>query len=360
MKLTIEQAHLSALLSRVTKAVESRNTIPVLANVLLQAQGDTLTAVASDLDIEVTSTAQATVTKAGETTVSAAMLQAIVTKLQKGKLVTLTAEDGKLSVQSGRSNLSLATLPVVDFPRIASEEYAATFQAPQSELKRLFDLSAFAMSSDETRYMLQGVYLHPVDGVARAAATDGHRLAKIDSGIEAEFPGVIVPRKTVALLKSLLDEGDCEISASATKIRVDMGHSVIVSKVIDAVFPDYARIVPSEYKSEVTVNAAEVKQASALVSLVSGEKVRAVKVSASEGSLTLTVRSGAEVGVEEVDAELTGDAVEAGVNSKYLADVLAACNGDSAVIRFNGAMNPIVIKPSEDDRALFLLMPMRV
>lgn len=360
MKVQLEQQNLSALLSRVSKAVESRNTLPILANVLLQAQGNTLTAIASDLDIEVTSTAEATVSQSGGATVSASLLQAIVAKLQKGKIVTLTSEDGKLSVQSGRSNLSLATLPVTDFPRIASEEYTATFQAPQLELKRLFDLSAFAMSTEETRYFLNGVFLHSIDGMVSAVATDGHRLAKAESDIASEFPHIIIPSKTVNLLKSLLDDGDSTVSVSETKIRIDMGHTVIVSKSIDGVYPDYARIIPKEYESEVVVSAADVKQASALVTLVSAEKTKAVKVSASQGNLKLTVRNGAEIGEEDVDAELTGPDIEVGVNSKYFSDLLQACNGDSAVLRFRGSGDAIVVKPKDDDKALFLIMPMRI
>lgn len=360
MKLSIEQAHLAALLSRVSKAVESRNTLPILGNVLLQAQGNNLTAVASDMDIEVTSTAEAIVAQSGGATVSASLLQAIVSKLQKGKLVTLTAEDGKLSVQSGRSNLSLATLPVTDFPRIASEEYTATFQAPQPELKRLFDLSAFAMSTEETRYFLKGVFLHSIDGMVTAVATDGHRLAKAESELSAEFPNIIIPRKAVNLLKSLLDDGDSMVSVSETKIRIDMGHTVIVSKSIDGVYPEYSRIIPTDHQTEVVVSAADVKQASALVTLVSADKTKAVKVSATQGNLRLTVRNGSEVGEEDVDAELIGPEVEAGVNSKYLADVLQACNGDSAVLRFRGSGEAILIQPKDDDKALFLLMPMRI
>ena len=358
MRLTIEQHTLSALLSRVLNAVEKRNTIPVLANILLKADGNTLTAVATDLDLEVTTTAEATVTTAGATTVNAATLSAIVAKLTKGKLVTLAVADGVLQVTSGRSNLSLATLPIEDFPHLASAEYTSTFNAPQDQVQRLLDLSSFAMSTEETRYYLQGVYLHSVNGKARAVATDGHRLAQIDCQLEAEFPGVIVPRKTVALVRGLLGDGDCVVSVSETKVKVDLGHTVVVSKVIDGTFPDYTRIIPTSHKSEVVVSAADVKQAAALVSLVSGEKVRAVKVGVSGAVLTLTVRSGAEVGVEEVDAVLTGDDVEAGFNSKYLADILQQCNGDNAVFRFNSGLDPVVIRPEDDPLSLFVCMPM--
>lgn len=360
MKLVVEQTDLSALMSRVYNAVEKRNTIPILGNVLIKAEGDTLTATATDLDVEVTSTALADVIEPGATTVRADQFVDIVKALQKGKPVSLQSDGLVLQIKSGRSNLKLASLPIDDFPAISGGEYNSEFQSEQSSLSRLLDLSYFAMSNEETRYYLQGVYLHPVDGTARSVATDGHRLAQIDSDIYAEFPGVIIPRKTVGLIRGLLDEGVATVRVSETKVQVNLGHSVVTSKVIDGTFPDYTRIIPKDYASEVTVSAADVKQASALVSKVSGEKVRAVRVAASDGLLTLSVRSGSDEGIEEVDADLVGDPVNCGFNSKYLADILSACNGDRAVMRFNGTTDPVLVRPADDDKAVYVCMPMRV
>lgn len=360
MRLTIEQHHLSALLSRVTKAVESRNSIPILSNVVLIAGGNTLKAIATDMDVEVASTSEATVEQEGSTTVQASTLQSIVNKLSKGKLVTLAYDAGTLNVTSGRSNLTLSSLPVEDFPRVANDEYAATFNAEQSELKRMFELTEPSMSTEETRYYLNGVYLHSHEGNARSVSTDGHRLALVDSAIEADFPPVIVPRKTVGLVKGLLDEGDATVSASATKVRFDFGHTVVVSKVVDGTYPDYSRLIPTGWDTEVTVNANDVKQAAALVSEVSGDRIRAVRVTVGADLVTLTVRSGIDVGVEEVDATVSGDAVEVGVNSKYLAEILKACNGRNAVMRFNESVSVIVVKPEEDDNVLFLVKPLRL
>lgn len=360
MKLTVEQHTLTALLSRVSNAVEKRNTIPILSNVLLKASGNTLTATATDMDVEVTTTCEATVIEQGGTTVSVAMLSAIIAKLQKGKLVELQSDGLSMRIKSGRSDLTLAALPIDDFPQIATSEYETEFLTDQTDIKRLLDLSSFAMSTEETRYYLNGVYLHCNDGVMRAVATDGHRLARIDSVVNADFQGIIVPRKTVNLMKGLLDDGPVTVSISPTKIKVDIGHTVVVSKTIDGTFPDYNQIVPDKHTTEVTVSAADVKQAAALVALVSAEKTRAVKITVSGDTMHLTVRSGAELGVEDVDAVLDGDDVETGVNSKYLAEVLQACNGDNAIMRFRGAGDPIVIQPSEDSMALFLVMPMRI
>jgi len=360
MKIEIEQPTLAALIARVIDAVESRTTIPILGNILLKASGNTLTATATDLDIQCTSTAEATVYEPGSTTVSASMFASIIGKLQKGKLVTMASDGLSLHITSGRSDLKLATLPIDDFPKIATDEYDSQFSAEQSAIKRLFDLSAFAMSTEETRYYLQGVYMHPIDGTLRAVTTDGHRLAQIDCGIVCDSAGVIVPRKTVALVKKLLGEGDLTIKVSPTKVLFDLGHTVVISKTIDGTFPDYARIIPKDHVTEATVSAADVKQAAGLVSLVSTEKLRAVKISVSGAVMALEVNGGLDHGVEEVDCEFTGPEISIGVNSKYLADVLQACNGDQAVIRFNGIGDPIVIKPSEDDLALFVVMPVRI
>lgn len=360
MKFTIEQPQLAAIIARAGAAVEKRQTLPIVGNIMLSAANGVLTATATDLDVQVTTTTAADVQVKGSTTVSATMLQAIVGKLQKGRLVELEANGMTLHVRSGRSEISLSCLPVDDFPRIATVDFQSEFTADQSSIKRLLDLSAFAMSAEETRYMLNGVYFHSVDGKARAVATDGHRLAKIDSDVEAVFPGVIIPRKTVALLKSLLDEGSADIKVSETKIQVDVGHTVVLSKVIDAVFPDYARIIPAKHQTKVTVSAAEVKQAASLVALVSAEKLRAVKITAKDATVSLEVRSGAEVGAEDVDATIDGDDVVIGINSKYLAETLQACNGDNAVMKFNGAMEPIVIQPEDDTDAVFVVMPVRL
>jgi len=360
MKLSIEQPKLAALIARVIDAVESRNTIPILGNILLKAGGDTLTATATDLDIQCTSTAEATVTDPGSTTVSASMFAQIVGKLAKGKLVTLESKGLTLHITSGRSELELATLPIDDFPKIATDQYESQLTSSQEDIKRLFDLSAFAMSTEETRFYLQGVYLHTIAGKLRTVTTDGHRLAQIDSLVDADIAGVIVPRKTVGLVKKLLGEGDLTIKVSVGKVLFDLGHTVVISKTIEGTYPDYARIIPKDHVTEATVSAADVKQAAALVSLVSGERTKAVKISVSGAIMALEVNAGIDKGLEEVDCEFTGPDIAIGVNSKYLADVLQACNGDQAVIRFNGTGDPIVIKPSEDDLALFVVMPMRI
>lgn len=229
MKFSMERGTLLKAVSQAQSVVERRNTIPILANVLIEAEGETVQFRATDLDIEVVDRAVAQVERAGATTVSAVTLHEIVRKLPDGALVSLSEDSasGRLTVEAGRSNFSLATLPKEDFPVMASSEYSANFSAPAPVLRRLFDKSKFAISTEETRYYLNGVYMHVAsseDGkVLRCVATDGHRLARIDAPLPdgaADMPGVIVPRKTVGEMRKLLDDDDMQIAVSVSETKV--------------------------------------------------------------------------------------------------------------------------------------------
>ena len=257
---------------------------------------------ATDLDIEVVDRAPAMVERAGATTVPAVTLHEIVRKLPDGALVVLTDDPatGRLTVEAGRSNFSLATLAKEDFPVMASSEYEANFSAPAPVLRRLFDKSKFAISTEETRYYLNGVYMHIAEsenGLAlRCVATDGHRLARIDADVPAgaeAMPGVIVPRKTVGELRKLLDDDEAQIavSVSETKVRFATPQITLTSKVIDGTFPDYARVIPTGNTRRLEVDAADFAKAVDRVSTVSSERSRAVKMSLDEDRLILSVNA---------------------------------------------------------------------
>ena len=289
MKFSMERATLLKAVSQAQSVVERRNTIPILANVLIEAEGDTVMFRATDLDIEVVDKAPAQVEKAGATTVSAVMLHEIVRKLPDGALVTLTEDgaSGRLTVEAGRSNFSLATLPKEDFPVMASSEYSANFSAKASVLRRLFDKAKFAISTEETRYYLNGVYMHVAEAedgrMLRCVATDGHRLARIDAPVPTgaeDMPGVIVPRKTVGELRKLLDDDDMDIavSVSETKVRFATPDITLTSKVIDGTFPDYTRVIPTSNTRRLEVDAADFAKAVDRVATVSSERSRAVKL----------------------------------------------------------------------------------
>ena len=362
MQLTLEQSALKSLLSKLIGAVEKRNTIPSLANVALITDGDMLTGKATDLDIEVTGTSPATVTVQGSTTVSAAMLSAIVAKMPAGSLVSMSMADGMLTVKAGRSKYELQTLPIEDFPLMATSEYSHTFTSQAHDLARLFNLTKGAMSTEETRYYLQGVYIHPSqDGNIVAVATDGHRLAKATMPNDVSFPGVIVPRKTVGELVKMLDLGDVVVSVSETKIKFDMGSTVIVSKVIDGTFPDYQRIIPTKNTNVLTASASEMKSAADRVATVADDRSRAVKIAVDGNSAVLSTRGNVGAAEEEVAVSYSGPPLTLGFNSKYLAEVLAQCSGQEVTLHCGASVDdPVLIKPSDDDGVMFLVMGMRV
>ena len=372
MKFSIERAALLKAVSQAQSVVERRNTIPILANVLIEAEGSDVSFRATDLDIEVVDKVAAQVERAGATTVSATLLHEIVRKLPDGALINLTADTaaGRLTVEVGRSNFSLATLPREDFPVMASSEYASNFSAPAPVLRRLFDKSKFAISTEETRYYLNGVYLHIADAESgkalRCVATDGHRLARIDAEMPegaAEMPGVIVPRKTVGELRKLLDDDEMEIavSVSETKIRFATPGITLTSKVIDGTFPDYTRVIPQGNTRKMEVDAADFARAVDRVATVSSERSRAVKLQLDEDRLVLSVNapdSGAAE--EELAVAYADERLEIGFNAKYLLEIASQVDRENAVFLFNSSGDPTLMREGNDTSAVYVVMPMRV
>ncbi|MFG6557355.1 DNA polymerase III subunit beta [Sulfitobacter sp. 1A15258] len=372
MKFSIERAALLKAVSQAQSVVERRNTIPILANVLIEAEGSDVSFRATDLDIEVVDKVAAQVERAGATTVSATLLHEIVRKLPDGALISLTADTaaGRLTVEAGRSNFSLATLPREDFPVMASSEYASNFSAPAPVLRRLFDKSKFAISTEETRYYLNGVYLHVADAeggkALRCVATDGHRLARIDAEMPegaSEMPGVIVPRKTVGELRKLLDDDEMEIavSVSETKIRFATPAITLTSKVIDGTFPDYTRVIPQGNTRKMEVDAADFARAVDRVATVSSERSRAVKLQLDEDRLVLSVNapdSGAAE--EELAVAYADERLEIGFNAKYLLEIASQVDRENAVFLFNSSGDPTLMREGNDTSAVYVVMPMRV
>lgn len=372
MKLSIERGVLLKAVSQAQSVVERRNTIPILANVLIEAEGDSVSFRATDLDIEVVDKVSATVERAGSTTVSAVTLHEIIRKLPDGALVNLTDDgaSGRITVEAGRSNFSLATLPKEDFPIMPTTDYSANFSAPAIVLRRLFDKSKFAISTEETRYYLNGVYMHIAtseDGkVLRCVATDGHRLARIDADMpigSEDMPGVIVPRKTVGELRKLLDDDEAQIavSVSETKIRFATPNVTLTSKVIDGTFPDYMRVIPSGNSRKLEVDAADFAKAVDRVATVSSERSRAVKMTLDEDRLVLSVNAPDSGNAEEELAVAYGDGpLEIGFNAKYLLEIANQVDRENAVFLFNSPGDPTLMREGNDTSAVYVVMPMRV
>ncbi|WFE75430.1 DNA polymerase III subunit beta [Roseinatronobacter sp. S2] len=372
MKISIERAILLKAVSQAQSVVERRNTIPILANVLIEAEDAQVSFRATDLDVEVMDRAPAMVERAGSTTVSAVMLHEIIRKLPDGALVELVDDPrtGRLQISAGRSNFSLATLPKEDFPVMASSEYSANFSALAKDLRRLFDKSKFAISTEETRYYLNGVYMHVAEGengrVLRCVATDGHRLARIDAPLPEgaeNMPGVIVPRKTVGELKKLLEDDDMQIavSVSETKVRFATPDISLTSKVIDGTFPDYTRVIPTQNTKRLEVDANEFARAVDRVATVSSERSRAVKLSLEEDKLTLSVNAPDSGAAEEELIVAYGDErLEIGFNAKYLLEIASQVDRENAVFLFNASGDPTLMREGNDTSAVYVVMPMRV
>ena len=372
MKLSIERNTLLKAVSHAQSVVERRNTIPILANVLIEAEDDKVQFRATDLDVEIVDRVQAKVDRIGSTTVSAVLLHEIARKLPDGALIELTADTtgSRLTVEAGRSNFSLATLPKEDFPIMASSEYAANFSAKSGDLRRLFDKSRFAISTEETRYYLNGVYMHSAtfenSKVLRCVATDGHRLARVDTGLPEgaeELPGVIIPRKTVAEIRKFLDDDEVQIavSVSETKVRFATPDITLTSKVIEGTFPDYTRVIPASNEKKLEVDADEFAKAVDRVSTVSSERSRAVKLNLEDDQLTLIVNSPDSGAAEEqVAVAYSDERLEIGFNAKYLLEISSQIDKENAVFMFNSSGDPVLIREGNDLSAVYVVMPMRV
>src|SRR5689334_19271447 len=329
MKATIERAVLLKSLGHVQSVVERRNTIPILSNVLIEAREDgSIRLMATDLDLQVDESVPANVSQPGATTVSAHTLFDIVRKLPEGSQVELTAAEGKMQVVAGRSRFNLSTLPRDDFPVIAEGELPTKFELPAATLREIIEKTRFAISSEETRYYLMGIFLHVIDDQLRAAATDGHRLARVTVGKPDGadgMPDVIVPRKAVAELYRLLEEleGSVEISLSPTKVRFGLGSAVLTSKLIDGTFPDYNRVIPTGNDKLLKLDPKSFSAGVDRVSTIASEKTRAVKMSVDRDKITLSVTSPENgVATEEIPADYGNDGLEIGFNARYLLDIL--------------------------------------
>jgi len=370
MRATIERSAFLKALNHVQSVVERRNTIPILSNVLVQAAGAELKLTATDLDIEIVESVPAEVARAGSTTVPAHMLYDIVRKLPDGAQLELDLASGqnRVGVFAGRSRFSLQALPPEDFPDLAAGDMPNRFTLSAADLKGLIEKTRFAISTEETRYYLNGIYLHEAGNgsLLRAVATDGHRLAQAQvarpEGAKG-MPGVIVPRKTVLEVVKLIEglDGDVEVALSASKIRFAAGNLVLTSKLIDGTFPDYERVIPRNNDKTLEVDTRGFAEAVDRVSTISMEKGRAVKLNISSGKLVLTVNNPDSGSAEdELAASYDADPIDIGFNARYLLDVAAQIGSDAMVFNLADAGSPTIVRDPGDEQALYVLMPMRV
>jgi len=372
MQVTLERAALLKALGHVHRVVERRTTIPILSNILFSADGSAVLLKATDLDLEVTDKLPADVAQPGATTLPAHILYEIVRKLPEGAQVSLEAagDAGQLLLRSGRSRFQLQALPESDFPDLAAGDFTHRFSLAAADLKKLIDKTQFAISSEETRYYLNGIYLHTAESgkatVLRAVATDGHRLARVEIPAPpgaAGMPGVIIPRKAVAEVLKLIEdvEADVTIEISATKARFSFGHVVLITKLIDGTFPDYARVIPAGNDKLLTVERAPFAEAVDRVSTISSERGRAVKLAMADNKLTLSVTNpDSGSAVEELEVDYDAPPLEIGFNARYLLDITNQLDGDTALFKLADPGSPTLVLDHEGASALYVLMPMRV
>ena len=372
MRVSMERSALLKSLSHVQRVVERRNTIPILANVLVRASHGQIEFKATDLDLELVESMPAEVATPGATTVPAHLFHDIVRKLPDGAQVSLDlgADQTAMTLRSSRARFQLQVLPESDFPDLSAADFPHHFKLAAKDVKRLIDKTEFAISSEETRYYLNGIYLHLVDvkggAMLRAVATDGHRLAQMQLPApagSAGMPGVIVPRKTVnevlRLIEAAGDEVGIEISTS--KIRFTLGAVILTSKLIDGTFPDYARVIPAGNNKKLAIDRREFAAAVDRVSTIASERGRAVKLSLSAGKLLLTVTNpDSGLATEEVEVEYEADALDIGFNSRYLLDIAERLDDEIAVFMLADPGSPTLIQDGSDHSALYVLMPMRV
>jgi DNA polymerase III subunit beta len=371
MKATIERATLLRCLSHVQSVVERRNTIPILSNVLIEASDDgRVRVMATDLDLQVVESMSASsVEQSGAITVSAHLLFDIARKLPEGSQVSLTTSENRLEVKAGRSNFKLPTLPRDDFPVIVEGDLPTSFELPARLLAELIDRTRFAISTEETRYYLNGIFFHVTDEdepMLKAAATDGHRLARFTvprpEGA-AGMPDVIVPRKAVGELRKLLEEAldsNVLIDLSASKIRFTFG-VVLTSKLIDGTFPDYSRVIPTGNDKLLRVDPKLFFSGVDRVATIATEKTRAVKIGLDQDRVTLSVTSPDNgTAAEELAADYKSEGMEIGFNANYLKDILGQIDSDTVELHLADAGAPTLIRENEGSRALYVLMPMRV
>jgi DNA polymerase-3 subunit beta len=358
----------------VQSVVERRNTIPILANVMLAVRDGGLTLTATDMEIAIVEDVAASTSRNGACTAPAATLYEIVRKLPENAEIELDhgGGDGQLALRAGRYATSLVVLPTDDFPSMTAGTLPYKFGLPASVLRGLIDRTKFAISTEETRYYLNGIYLHAAESdggkVLRAVATDGHRLARVEEPLPdgaAAMPGVIVPRKTVNELRKLIDEltGEVEIALSDTRIQFHAGTVKLTSKLIDGTFPEYERVIPRDNDKVLRVHVRDFSSAVGRVSAISSERSRPVKLSLARDLLVLSASSPEQgTATEELDGDhvkYEAGPLEIGFQARYLNDITDQIAGE-VEFRFSDGSAPTVVRDAADASALYVLMPMRV
>ena len=365
MKLTVEREKLLAPLQAVIGVVERRQTMPVLANVLLGVRQGQLAITATDLEVELVAATEVTVQEAGDITVPGRKFLDILRALPEKLSVSLTVEGEKVVIKAGRSRFSLSTLPAVDFPVIDDINAQQTVQIPRKELLRLLEKTHFSMAQQDVRYYLNGMLLEIDNTLLRAVATDGHRLALCETELTTKAKNsqqVIVPRKGVLELQRVLTaDGVAELAIGTNHVRAQIGDIRFTSKLIDGRFPEYSRVIPAAPAASIKADRDTLRQALQRTAILSNEKYRGIRVAVKKNSVTVQAHNPEqEEAEEEIEVSYDGQDLEVGFNVNYLLDALAAIDGQEVELGLTDSNSSCLIRSPGNSNARYVVMPMRL
>lgn len=365
MKLSATREAFLAPLQAVIGVVERRQTMPILANILLVGRNGQISATATDLEVELVATAEVDVGQEGEITVPGRKLLDICKALPSGAKVQLALKGDRLQIQSGKSRFSLSTLAAAEFPTVDDINTTDSVTVTSENARRLLDKTQFAMAQQDVRYYLNGLLLETGKDLLRAVATDGHRLAMADIEIvksDASGKQVIIPRKGVTELQRLMgDDGDIVIELGSNHIRAQIGNIRFTSKLIDGRFPDYQRVLPNNPTNVITADREALRQALSRTAILSNEKYRGIRLDIKDSGVVIQAHNPEqEEAEEEIDVQYSGDDIEIGFNVTYLMDALAAIDSAEVNLALVDANSSCLIRDPSRDDASYVVMPMRL
>jgi DNA polymerase-3 subunit beta len=366
MKIIAKREAILSPLQAVIGVVERKQTMPILANVLLSAKGGKLSVTATDLEVELVATSEVDVQRGGDITVPGRKLLDICRALADGTMITLELKDEKMTVRAARSRFSLTTLPAAEFPTVDEINAEQTLELTQKDFKRLLDKTYFSMAQQDVRYYLNGLLLETSAKLLRTVATDGHRLALCEIDLpEGGKPGqqVIVPRKGVLELQRILGNEDATISVAigSNHVRVQIGEIRFTSKLIDGRFPEYSRVIPNQPPRLVGAVREDLRHALQRAAILSNEKYRGIRFGLKPNQLTIQAHNPEqEEAEEEVEVNYDGEEIEIGFNVNYLLEALAAVDGEEVQVGLTDGNSSCLIRSPQDGSARYVVMPMRL
>ncbi len=367
MNIKIDRAALLPTLTLVSSVVEKRQTLPILANLYFGLEDGRLTMVGTDLEVEISESLENVEGDNGSFTVSTRKVLDICRMLPDEAVINFKSDGEKVIVTSGRSRYTLKVLPAEEFPRIEASNWEERFKINDINLKSLLDKTSFAMAVQDVRYYLNGILFELGQNSLRAIATDGHRLAQSEEGIDLSVDAlrqIIVPRKAVAEISRFIgstDDSEITMEISKNHLRLNRGNTTLITKLIDGKFPEFKGVLETKMSADISVNRSEFIETLTRAAVLTTDRFKGVKIQLSEGTLSVTANNPEqEEALEEMAVEYTGETIETGYNVSYLTDAAKVISGDSVNMKFQGNDGICILNQPEDDVSVWLVMPMRI